>query len=102
MLAMAANYKRRVNATRQGIIKLLPRIRVLRKQLKPLDDAILHLYNVKYDAERHLIKVKKLPAIPTPTKRKRRKPATKSIADQIAEMTANERADLIAKLEAEI
>ena len=95
------NYELRVNATRRGILQLLPRIKALRSQLEPLDRAMLSLYNTKYDAERHLVAVKKLPPIVTPKKRGH-KVATKSIVDQVAEMTADEKADLIAKLEAEL
>jgi len=95
------DYTQRVNATRHGILRLLPRVRALRSQLEPLDKAMLSLYNTKYDAERHLVKVKKLPSARGP-KSKRRKPATKNIVDQVAEMTADEKADLIAKLEAEL
>ena len=54
-------WERRVDAARRGALKLQPRINKLRRELKYLEKAALRLWNLKYDAQLHIVEVKVIP-----------------------------------------
>ena len=54
-------WERRVDAARRGALSLQPRIDELRCKLKHLEKAALKLWNLKYQAQLHLVEVKVIP-----------------------------------------
>ena len=90
---------KQIEVARVGLRNIGPRIEKIRQELEPLIQAYMKLMKLKWAAEEQLIQVKHIPAGMTRAKMKKEEQSFKKAVDQ---MSDEQKAKLVAELEAHL